>query len=123
MTVSVLVCLANGSEEMEAVTTIDILVRAGINVTTASVTNDGSTQITCSRGVKLIADYPLVKIADEPFDALVLPGGLSGAETFRDSPLVIEKFAVCIMKVILLRLFVLLQRLYWNTINYFRLAI
>ncbi|KLN96466.1 protein deglycase YajL [Moellerella wisconsensis] len=91
MTVSVLVCLANGSEEMEAVTTIDILVRAGINVTTASVTNDGSTQITCSRGVKLIADYPLVKIADEPFDALVLPGGLSGAETFRDSPLVIEK--------------------------------
>ena len=91
MTASVLVCLANGSEEMEAVTTIDLLVRAGIQVTTASVTNDGSIQITGSRGVKLVADYPLVKIADEPFDAIVLPGGVAGAEVFRDSPLVVEK--------------------------------
>nr|WP_314263483.1 protein deglycase YajL [uncultured Moellerella sp.] len=91
MTASVLVCLANGSEEMEAVTTIDLLVRAGISVTTASVTDDGSIQITGSRGVKLVADYPLVKIADEPFDAIVLPGGVAGAEVFRDSPLVVEK--------------------------------
>ena len=42
MSASALVCLAPGSEETEAVTTIDIMVRGGIQVTTASVASDGS---------------------------------------------------------------------------------
>ncbi|KAB8310036.1 protein deglycase YajL [Erwinia endophytica] len=87
---SVLVCLAPGSEETEAVTTIDLLVRGGLTVTTASVTDDGSTEIRCSRGVRLLADVPLVEVADNDFAAIVLPGGLKGAEAFRDSPLLIE---------------------------------
>ncbi|MEM6160574.1 protein deglycase YajL [Erwinia sp. P6884] len=87
---SVLVCLAPGSEETEAVTTIDLLVRAGLSVTTASVTDDGSREIVCSRGVRLLADAPLVTVADNEFDAIVLPGGLKGAEAFRDSPLLVE---------------------------------
>ncbi|WP_192458147.1 protein deglycase YajL [Musicola keenii] len=91
MTASVLVCLAPGSEEIEAVTAIDLLVRAGIKVTTASVASDGTLEITCSRGVRLIADAPLVSVADEEFDAVVLPGGMRGAECFRDSPLLIER--------------------------------
>ncbi|CAK9884103.1 MAG: Protein/nucleic acid deglycase 3 [Candidatus Erwinia impunctatus] len=86
----VLVCLAHGSEETEAVTVIDLLVRAGIQVTSASVTEDGSTLITGSRGVKLVADTTLIQVADNPFDAIVLPGGLKGAEAFRDSPLLVE---------------------------------
>ena len=91
MTASVLICIANGSEEIETVTTADLLVRAGVAVTLASVTDDGSVTITASRGIKLIADTPLIKVADDPFDAIVLPGGMGGAETFRDSPLVVEK--------------------------------
>ncbi|MEQ4625609.1 protein deglycase YajL [Providencia manganoxydans] len=91
MTASVLICIANGSEEIETVTTADLLVRAGVTVTLASVTDDGSVTITASRGIKLIADTPLIKVADDPFDAIVLPGGMGGAETFRDSPLVVEK--------------------------------
>ncbi|KAA5973423.1 MULTISPECIES: protein deglycase YajL [unclassified Pantoea] len=87
---SVLVCLAHGSEETEAVTTIDLLVRAGLNVVTASVESDGSREIVCSRGVRLLADAPLVEVADNDFSAIVLPGGLKGAETFRDSPLLVE---------------------------------
>ncbi|MGE9551863.1 protein deglycase YajL [Erwinia amylovora] len=87
---SVLVCLAPGSEEMEAVTTIDLLVRGGLSVTTASVTDNGSTEIRCSRGVRLLADAPLVEVADNDFAAIVLPGGLKGAEAFRDSPLLVE---------------------------------
>lgn len=87
---SVLVCLAPGSEETEAVTTIDLLVRGGLNVTTASVTDDGSMEIRCSRGVRLLADAPLIEVADNEFAAIVLPGGLKGAEAFRDSPLLVE---------------------------------
>ncbi|WP_058961437.1 protein deglycase YajL [Type-E symbiont of Plautia stali] len=89
-TASVLVCLAHGSEEIEAVTTIDLLVRAGLSVTTASVESDGTREIVGSRGVRLLADAPLVEVADNDYDAVVLPGGLKGAETFRDSPLLVE---------------------------------
>ncbi|AJJ11299.1 chaperone protein YajL [Yersinia rohdei] len=91
MSVSALVCLAPGSEETEAVTTIDILVRAGIKVTTASVAGDGELEIVCSRGVRLLADTRLVDVADQKFDVVVLPGGIKGAECFRDSPLLVEK--------------------------------
>lgn len=92
---SVLVCLAHGSEETEAVTTIDLLVRAGLKVTTASVESDGTREIVCSRGVRLLADAPLVEVADNDFSAIVLPGGLKGAETFRDSPLLVETVRQC----------------------------
>ncbi|CDK72143.1 DJ-1/YajL/PfpI superfamily, includes chaperone protein YajL (former ThiJ), parkinsonism-associated protein DJ-1, peptidases PfpI, Hsp31 [Klebsiella pneumoniae IS22] len=85
MSASALVCLAPGSEETEAVTTIDLLVRGGIKVTTASVASDGNLAITCSRGVKLLADAPLVEVADGEYDVIVLPGGIKGAECFRDS--------------------------------------
>lgn len=90
MSASALVCLAPGTEETEAVTTIDLLVRGGINVTTASVASDGNLTITCSRGVRLLADAPLVEVADGDFDVIVLPGGLKGAEAFRHSPLLVE---------------------------------
>ncbi|MEB5973607.1 protein deglycase YajL [Pantoea dispersa] len=92
---SVLVCLAHGSEETEAVTTIDLLVRAGLKVTTASVESDGTREIVCSRGVRLLADAPLVEVADNDFAAIVLPGGIKGAETFRDSPLLVETVRQC----------------------------
>lgn len=92
---SVLVCLAHGSEETEAVTTIDLLVRAGLKVVTASVESDGSLEIRCSRGVRLLADAPLVEVADNDYAAIVLPGGLKGAETFRDSPLLVETVRQC----------------------------
>ncbi|WP_202302132.1 protein deglycase YajL [Dryocola clanedunensis] len=90
MSAQALVCLAPGTEETEAVTTIDLLVRAGIKVTTASVASDGHLTVTCSRGVKIVADAPLVEVADGDFDVIVLPGGLKGAECFRDSPLLVE---------------------------------
>ncbi|SKA47090.1 DJ-1 family glyoxalase III [Enterovibrio nigricans] len=89
-TPSVLVCLAPGTEEMEAVTVIDIMVRAGFNVTTASAEENGELTLTCSRGVKLMADVPLVKVADEEFDCIVLPGGVEGATHLGESALVVE---------------------------------
>ncbi|MDX7999092.1 protein deglycase YajL [Xenorhabdus sp. Reich] len=94
MSVSALIFLAHGSEETEAVTTIDLLIRAGVNVTIASTETDGSLTLTCSRGVKIVADVPLVDVVDEDFDAIILPGGIKGAECFRDSLLVVEKIRI-----------------------------
>lgn len=72
----VLIPLAEGCEELEAVTLIDLLRRAGITVVTASLTEQ--LQLTASRGVGLIADVTLDKVIDDEFDMLVLPGGQPG---------------------------------------------
>ncbi|MBY6198875.1 DJ-1 family glyoxalase III [Vibrio hangzhouensis] len=90
MTKKILVPIAPGSEEMEAITIIDTMVRAGFDVTVASAAFDGALTMTASRGVVLTADCKLVDVADEEFDVIALPGGVGGAETFRDSTLLVE---------------------------------
>jgi len=79
----VLVPIADGSEEIEAVCIIDVLRRAGAEVTVASVEKD--LQITASRGVRIVADARIDDCANEGFDLIVLPGGMPGAERLRDS--------------------------------------
>ena len=73
----VLIPLAQGCEELEAVTIIDLLRRAGINVVTASLDEE---TVVASRGVRLLADCLLDDVLDEDFDMIVLPGGLPGAD-------------------------------------------
>jgi 4-methyl-5(b-hydroxyethyl)-thiazole monophosphate biosynthesis len=75
---------------MEAVTIIDILIRAGYKVTVASANYDGSLTMKASRGVVLTADCKLVDVADKEFDIIALPGGVEGSEIFRDSTLLVE---------------------------------
>ncbi len=77
-----LVPIADGTEELEAVTIIDTLVRGGIDVTVASVM--AQKQVTCSRGVKIVADMRIDECKDQQFDLIALPGGLPGAEHLRD---------------------------------------
>ena len=79
----VLVPIADGIEEIEAVCIIDVLRRAGADVTVASV-NDLT--VTASRGVKLVADCCIDACADREFDLIALPGGIPGAEHLRDDP-------------------------------------
>eukprot|EP00624_Nannochloropsis_granulata_P004678 evm.model.NODE_3360_length_4868_cov_47.886810.1 len=91
----VLVPIADGSEEIESVTIIDVLVRAGATVTVASVmpfsaspsptTPVNKHQVTCSRGVKLVADKGIDDCLEEEWDLIACPGGLPGAEYLRDS--------------------------------------
>lgn len=90
MSYRVLIPIAPGTEEMEAVTLIDILVRAGYKVTVASADFEGKLTMKASRGVMLSADCKLVDIADEEFDLIALPGGVGGSEVFRDSTLLVE---------------------------------
>lgn len=80
---SVLVPVADGTEELEAVAIIDVLRRAGAVVTVASVS--GNRQITASRGVVIVAEALIEDCAKRDFDLVVLPGGIPGAEHLRDS--------------------------------------
>jgi protein deglycase len=82
----VLVPVADGSEELETVAIVDVLRRAGANVTIAGVKE---LMVTGSKGVKLAADRLLCECAYEVFDLIALPGGIPGAEHLRDSPALI----------------------------------
>ena len=82
MSRKMLVPIADGTEEIEAVCIIDVLRRARAEVTVASV---GSLQVTCSRGVKLVADKLIADCVTGTFDLIALPGGMPGAEHLRDS--------------------------------------
>ncbi len=83
MTIRVLVPIANGTEEIEAVCIIDTLRRAGAEVTMASV--EATLQVTASRGTKLIADALITDCADTVYDCIAVPGVMPGAEHLRDS--------------------------------------
>lgn len=80
---TVLVPLGNGTEEMEAVTIIDVMRRAGAAVTVASVESDLT--VTCSRDVKIVADELISHAAKRLFDLIVLPGGAPGSEALKQS--------------------------------------
>lgn len=77
----VLVPLAQGCEELEAITITDLLVRAGISVTTCGLDEQ---PVKASRGTTIIPDTSIDKILDASFDLIVLPGGLPGADHLRD---------------------------------------
>ncbi|KAF7141920.1 hypothetical protein RHSIM_Rhsim06G0206300 [Rhododendron simsii] len=80
LTMSILVPVADGSEEMEATNIIDILRWAKAEVVVASV--EEKLEIVATRNVKLVADVFLDEALNSSYDLVVLPGGLRGAQTF-----------------------------------------
>lgn len=84
---NVLVPLAQGCEELEAITVIDLLRRAGINVITAGLDDQ---PVTASRGCVLVPDASLDAVLKDDFDMIVLPGGLPGADHLKNDPRIIE---------------------------------
>ncbi|XP_059661432.1 protein DJ-1 homolog B [Cornus florida] len=79
----VLVPIANGTEPLEAVITIDILRRAGADVTVASV--EKQLRVDACHGVKIVADALISDCAQSAFDLISLPGGMPGSAALRDS--------------------------------------
>jgi len=96
MSKKALILIADGTEEMEFTITYDTLVRAGVECTSANVQSSGSPYgsvgtspalVVCSRGVKILTDTTLhpLNAGPDKYDALIIPGGLKGAETLSQS--------------------------------------
>ncbi|HHL39911.1 MAG TPA: DJ-1/PfpI family protein [Deltaproteobacteria bacterium] len=77
----VAVPLAPGFEEVEALTVVDILRRAGAEVVMAG-TVDGP--IEGRNGIRVLADTSLDAVSGETFDAIFLPGGVAGTKNLRE---------------------------------------
>ncbi len=78
----VLLLLADGFEEVEAFTPVDMLRRSGVEVITVGI---GAREVVGARGVKVIADIEDKCFANEAFDMLILPGGYPGYENLDKS--------------------------------------
>ena len=81
--------IANGSEEVEAMIPVDVLRRAGVDIKIISAT--GELEVTTSHGVRIIADGLVEDTDTSDADLLMIPGGIPGAPTLCEHPLVREK--------------------------------
>ncbi|HPA73642.1 MAG TPA: DJ-1/PfpI family protein [Spirochaetota bacterium] len=82
----ILVPLAEGFEEIEAITIIDVLRRADIGVVTAFLDKN---PVTGSHGIPITADRKISDVRAADFGAMVLPGGMPGSEHLKNSAAVI----------------------------------
>jgi len=83
----VVVILADGFEEIEAITPIDVLRRVGIEVTVAGLNEISATG---AHGIEIQADCELKTIHAGEIGMLILPGGMPGAQHLHDSQMVID---------------------------------
>lgn len=90
----VIVCLAEGFEEIEAISIIDILRRAEVPVTIVAIGED--THVRGAHNVLVIADELFESVNFDNYDMIVLPGGMPGAKNLQEHEGVkeqLEKFA------------------------------
>lgn len=85
----VLVPLANGFEDLEAVTIVDVLRRGGVEVVTASIHD--RTAVRGAHGITMRADALFAEVAGDVYDAIVLPGGGEGTENLKGCGPLLER--------------------------------
>lgn len=79
----VLVPLAEGFEMVEALSVVDVLRRAGVQVDLVSISND--LQVVSSHGVPVVTEKYISECVDQQYDLIVLPGGIPGSENLARS--------------------------------------
>ena len=77
--------LANGFEEVEALCPLDLLRRAGLEVTTVGV---GGDSVMGAHGIQVLADIPEAMYRDSKPEMIILPGGMPGTTNLDNSPTV-----------------------------------
>ena len=89
--------LADGTEETEALTSIDILRRAGVKLGTVAIKNgERSRVITGAHGIKIEADFMESEIKVDDVSLVILPGGMPGSVNLNNSKLVHKALDNCI---------------------------
>lgn len=83
----IMIPFADGFEDIEAITVVDVLRRAGIKVDTVGVV--GSV-ITSKNGVRVMVDKRLNEVKAEDYDGIVLPGGSKGVENLSKTASLLE---------------------------------
>lgn len=83
----IIVPLAEGFEEIEAVSIVDVLRRAGLEVATASLT---SNPVKGSHNIPILADSIIGELRPVDFNCIILPGGMPGAENLKKSDTVLS---------------------------------
>ncbi|MBQ5311170.1 MAG: DJ-1/PfpI family protein [Oscillospiraceae bacterium] len=84
------VFLADGFEEVEAVTPIDLLRRAGLDVVTAAVSDRDDNTITGSHGIQCVCDIHIRDAVYDGLEGVILPGGKAGTANLTASDKVAE---------------------------------
>ncbi|HCU07505.1 MAG TPA: DJ-1 family protein [Clostridiales bacterium] len=85
----IFVYIAEGFEEIEALTPVDVLRRAGLQVETVSVENDLT--VAGAHGITIVCDTMLAESEKIQAEALILPGGMPGALGLLHSPVLLER--------------------------------
>jgi 4-methyl-5(b-hydroxyethyl)-thiazole monophosphate biosynthesis len=112
MSAKALVVLADGFEDIEAVTVIDVLRRGGVEVVTASLS--GAPEVRSAHGITMLAETSFDDVQDERFDAIILPGGGEGTDNLKASRMLAERLrrqkeeggllcAICAAPIVLVR--------------------
>ena len=84
-----LVPLADGFEDIEAVSIVDVLRRGGVNVVTASL-SDGKA-VRSAHGIQMEADARLPDVLEDEYDAIILPGGGEGTQNLSECEPLLER--------------------------------
>ena len=87
-----LVPLADGFEDIEAVSIVDVLRRGGVNVVTASL-SDGRT-VRSAHGIQMEADARILDALGGEYDAIILPGGGEGTQNLSECEPLLERAEV-----------------------------
>jgi 4-methyl-5(b-hydroxyethyl)-thiazole monophosphate biosynthesis len=95
----IMMFFADGFEEIEAVTPIDVFRRLGINVTLVGLNESGFATGAHQIVIKMDCTLEQIEIDDvKNYDAVMLPGGLPGSEILRDNDKIIEIFKEAAVK-------------------------
>lgn len=85
----IFVYIAEGFEEIEALTTVDVLRRAGLRTDTVAL--GSGLQVTGAHGITIVCDRIMEESLETGIDAMILPGGMPGAANLAGSQILLER--------------------------------